>query len=264
MPLRVQLLPTSLGDRSQSQPLTSFLLNESVAIDAGSLGFSLGGEQLARVGHVVLTHSHLDHVASLPIAIAEVFPRLTRPMKIYGSDAVLRAVRDHLLNGVIWPDFSRIKMLGSTQMAVEFIPVEAGRTFEIEGLQFTPVPVNHDVPTNGLIVESPDAAVAFTSDTGHTDEIWAVASQRENLKAVFVDCSFPDEMEELATQSRHLTPRMVAAEVTKLTRPASIICVHIKPDTREKVLRQLEAHRAKRMLPVEIGKTYTFDGTSNV
>jgi ribonuclease BN (tRNA processing enzyme) len=177
---------------------------------------------------------------------------------------VLQAVRDHILNGVIWPDFSRIKMLGSTQMAVEFVQVQPGQTFEIDGLTFTPIPVNHDVPTNGMIVEAPDAAIAFTSDTGHTDEIWSAASQRENLKAVFVDCSFPDEMEELATQSRHLTPRMVAAEVAKLTRPASIICVHIKPDTREKVLRQLEAHRAKRMLPVEIGKTYTFDGTSNV
>jgi ribonuclease BN (tRNA processing enzyme) len=264
MPLSVQLLPTSLGDRSQSQPLTSFLINDSVAIDAGSLGFSLGGEQLARVGHVILTHSHLDHVASLPIAIAEVFPRLKRPMRIYGSDAVLQAVRDHLLNGVIWPDFSRIKMLGSTQMSVEFIAVQAGQTFEIEGLKFTPIPVNHDVPTMGLIVESPEAAIAFTSDTGHTDEIWAAASQRENLRAIFVDCSFPDEMEELATQSRHLTPRMVAAEVAKLTRPASIICVHIKPDTRQKVLQQLQSHRAHGMVPVEIGRTYTFDGASKV
>src|SRR5215217_9250489 len=111
MPLSVQLLPTSPGDRSQNQPLTSFLINDSIAIDAGSLGFSLGGEQLARVGHVILTHSHLDHVASLPIAIAEVFPRLKRPMRIYGTDGVLKAVQDHLLNNVIWPDFTKIKML---------------------------------------------------------------------------------------------------------------------------------------------------------
>src|SRR3954471_3968025 len=143
MPLHVQLLPTSLGDRSQTQSLTSFLINDTIAIDAGSLGFSLGGAQLANIEHVILTHSHLDHIASLPIAIAEVFPRLKRPMRIYATAGVLKAVQDHMLNGVIWPDFSRIKMLGSDHMAMEFVPIHAHETFEIDGVKFTPVPVNH-------------------------------------------------------------------------------------------------------------------------
>jgi ribonuclease BN (tRNA processing enzyme) len=244
--------------------LTSFLINDTIAVDAGSLGFSLTGEQLARVGHVILTHSHLDHVASLPVAVAEVFPRLKRPIRVYGTPGVLEAVQTHLFNGVIWPDFSHIKMLGSSEMSVEFVAIEHGVTFEVDGVRFTPVPVNHDVPTVGLVVEAADAAVAFTSDTGRTDEIWAAAGAREKLRAVFVDCSFPDEMEELARQSRHLTPKLVAAEAAKLTRPAQIICVHIKPDTREQVLRQLEGHKASRMAPIEIGKTYTFDGTTGV
>src|SRR5438874_299990 len=141
MPLQVQLLPTSLGDHSQTQSLTSFLINDTIAIDAGSLGLSLGGAELANVGHVILTHSHLDHIASLPIAIAEVFPRLKRPMRIYGTPDVLHAVQEHLLNGVIWPDFSRIKMVGSERMAVEFIPVRHEQTFAIGGIKFTPVPV---------------------------------------------------------------------------------------------------------------------------
>jgi ribonuclease BN (tRNA processing enzyme) len=264
MPLKVQLLPTSLGDRSQTQSLTTFLINDTIAIDAGSLGFSLSGEQLARVGHVILTHSHLDHVASLPIAIAEVFPRLKRPMRIYGTDGVLKAVQDHLLNNVIWPDFARIRMLDSERMAVEFIPIQHHKTFEVDGVWITPVPVHHEVPTIGVVAETDDATVAFTSDTSTTDAIWATASQRKTLRAVFVDCSFPDEMEELAKQSGHLTPKMVAAEAAKLTRPAKVICVHIKPDTREKVLSQLVAHRRDSITPIEIGKTYTFDGSSNV
>jgi ribonuclease BN (tRNA processing enzyme) len=263
MPLKVQLLPTSLGDRSQTQSLTSFLINDTIAIDAGSLGFSLGGAQLANIGHVILTHSHLDHIASLPIAIAEVFPRLKRPMRIYATEGVLQAVQDHLLNGIIWPDFSRIKMLGSTDMALQFVPIEPRKTFEIDGLKFTPIPVNHEVPTIGLLVQAPDATVLFTSDTCRTDDIWTAASQDANLRAVFVDCSFPDEMQQLAIQSGHLTPTLVAAEVAKLTRPARIICVHIKPDTRDKVLSQLATH-PHPMSPVEIGKTYTFNGTDNV
>ena len=261
MPLHVRLLPTSLGDRSQTQSLTSFLVNETIAIDAGSLGFSLTGPQLARVGHVILTHAHLDHVAGLPMAIAEVFPHLTRPMRVYATADVLKAVQDHLLNGVIWPDFSRIKMLGSNNMALEFVPIEPRIPFEIDGVRFTPIPVNHEVPTIGLVAQAADATVVFTSDTCRTDDIWAAASTHPNLRAVFVDCSFPDEMEQLAIQSGHLTPRLVATETAKLTRPAKIICVHIKPDTRDKVLAQLAAHHAHHIAPVKIGKTYQFDGT---
>jgi len=264
MPLRIQLLPTSLGDRSQTQSLTSFLINDTIAVDAGSLGFSLGGAQLANVGHVILTHSHLDHIASLPIAIAEVFPRLKRPMRIYATEGVLQAVQAHLLNGVIWPDFSRIKMLGSNNMALEFIPIEPRISFEIDNIRFTPIPVNHEVPTIGLVVQAADATVVFTSDTCRTDDIWAAASTHPNLRAVFVDCSFPDEMEQLAIQSGHLTPRLVATETAKLTRPAKIICVHIKPDTREKVLAQLATHHDRQISPVEIGKTYHFNGADNV
>lgn len=264
MPLQVQLLPTSLGDHSQTQSLTSFLINDTIAIDAGSLGFSLGGAQLANVGHVILTHSHLDHIASLPIAIAEVFPRLKRPMRIYATEGVLQAVQDHLLNGVIWPDFSRIKMLGSSHMALEFVPIEPRKRFEIDGIRFTPIPVNHEVPTIGLIAQAEDATVVFTSDTCCTDDIWAAASEDENLRAVFVDCSFPDEMQQLAIQSGHLTPSLVASEISKLTRPAKIICVHIKPDTRDKVLTQLASHRARQISPVKIGKVYHFNGADNV
>jgi ribonuclease BN (tRNA processing enzyme) len=253
-----------MGDRSQTQSLTTFLVNGTIAVDAGSLGFSLTGEQLARVAHVILTHAHLDHIAGLPMAIAEVFPRLQRPMCVYGTADVLQAVQQHLLNGVIWPDFSRIPLLQSERHALEFVTIRHYETFEVDGVRFTPVPVNHEVPTVGLVARTDDAAVAFTSDTCSTDEIWAAASRDANLRAVFVDCTFPDELEQLAIQSGHLTPRLVAAEAAKLTRPAHIICVHIKPDTREQVLRQLIPHRSHQITPVEIGKIYKFNGTSNV
>jgi ribonuclease BN (tRNA processing enzyme) len=264
MPLNVQLLPTSLGDRSQTQSLTTFLVNDTIAIDAGSMGFALSVTQLEQVGHVIVTHSHLDHVASLPIAIAEVFPRLKRPMRVYGTPEVLGAIRSHLLNGTIWPDFSQIKMIGTEQMAIEFVAIHPDQTFEIDGLKFTPVLVNHEVQTIGLVVEAPDATVAFTSDTCRTDGIWAAASKRPTLRAVFVDCSFPDEMEELAIQSGHLTPKLVAAEAAKLTRPATIICVHIKPGNRDAVLTQLKSHHPRKIIPVDIGKVYKFDGKADV
>ena len=260
MPLHVQLLPTSVGDRSQTQSLTTFLINGTIAVDAGSLGFSLTGPELARVGHVILTHAHIDHVAGLPMAISEVYPHLRGPMRVYGTAEVLQAVQQHILNGEIWPDFSRIPIQNSERPALEFVTIRPGETFEVDGVRFTPVPVDHEVPTVGLIARAPDAAVAFTSDTRATDAIWAAAGREAGLSAVFVDCSFPDELEQLAIQSGHLTPRLVAAEAAKIGRPARIICVHIKPDTREKVLAQLLTYRTRGIVPVEIGKTYRFGG----
>jgi cAMP phosphodiesterase len=262
MSLAVQLLPTAPGDRSQNQPLTTFILNGHIALDAGSLGFALAGQQLADVHDVILTHSHLDHVAGLPIAVAEVYPRLRQPIRVHATQDVIHALRTHLFNGVLWPDFSQIKLLTDAERpALEFVPVRHGQPFTIQSLRFTAVPVNHEVPTIGLIVEDPqaDVTIIFTSDTCRTDQIWREANRHPNLQAVFVDCSFPDELEELAIRSGHLTPRLVAEESAKLTHPGvKILCVHIKPDSREKVLAQLASHRTNGIAAVEIGRTYHF------
>jgi ribonuclease BN (tRNA processing enzyme) len=259
MSLTVQLLPTSVGDSSQLQPLTTFLVNRTIAIDAGSLGFALRRDDLANVGHVVLTHTHMDHVASLPIAIAEVFPVLKRPLRIYGTEQVVSAVRAHLFNDVLWPDFAKIKMLKSTQMSVEWVTIREREPIELDGVRLTLVPVKHEVPTVGVIAEAGDAAVVFTSDTTRTDEIWQAAATRgARLKAVFIDCSFPDEFEDLAFRSGHLTPKMVAEESKKLGRPARVMCVHVKPGTREKTLTQIAARGGEGLEAVELGRTYEF------
>jgi cAMP phosphodiesterase len=258
MPIEVTLLPTSAGCCAQSQPLTSFLLNEGVALDAGSLGFALSGEEFARVHHLFLSHAHMDHVASLPIGLAEAYPHLTRPLKIYGTDHVLNMVRQHLFNGEIWPDFARFPVPGTTTPAVEYVTLEPGRGIKIDGLTLAPIPVHHEVPCVGYLVESADASVLFTSDTGPTDAIWSAANRAKNLRAAFVDCSFPDEKEQLAIISGHLTPQLVKRESMKLmSRDIAILCVHIKPDTRETVLQQIRSHGAP-LSPLEIGKTYRF------
>jgi ribonuclease BN (tRNA processing enzyme) len=258
MPIEVTLLPTCGGTMSQSQPLTSFLLNEGVALDAGSLGFSLTGEQFARIGHLFLTHAHMDHVASLPIALAESFSHLKRPLRIYATDHVLKMVRTHVLNGEIWPDFAHFNVPGTNQPAVEYITIEPRRPVKIDGLTLTPVPVHHEVPCVGYIVESNDSAVAFTSDTGPTEEIWTIANRTKNLKAVCIDCSFPDEKEELAILSGHLTPNLITHEARKLKVPGcEFLCVHIKPDTRERVIEEIRSH-GKPLSVLEIGKTYRF------
>jgi cAMP phosphodiesterase len=259
MSLQVQLLPTSHGDDSHAQPLTSFLINDTIALDAGSLGFALSAERLASIEHVVLTHPHLDHTASLPLAVDAAYPFLKKPIQIHGTAPTLASVRRHLFNEEVWVDFTDFPLIGTNTPCLQWIPFEPRQAFDLKGLRFTPIPVNHKVPTVGFIVESATDAVLFTSDTWTTQEIWSVGSRVGNLRAVFIECSYPDEMADLAQQALHLTPKLMSVEIAKLNRKLSVYCVHLKPALWPAILRQLAMYADQGVEPVEIGRVYSWD-----
>jgi cAMP phosphodiesterase len=254
--VRIRLLPSSAGRESQLQCLTSFLIDDRVAIDGGSIGFALAPGEIGAVRHIIVTHSHADHTASLPIYVAEAFNVLNDPIIIYGSVEVISALRKHVFNDDVWPDFEKIQLNNGSGPTVEFRELEARQTLNIAGIDVTPIPVNHLVPTLGLLVQNEVAAVLFTSDTYSTDEIWEVAREAEHLKAVFVDVSFPNEMGELAAASKHLTPQLLAVELKKLKREVEVYAVHIKPTNREEVIKQIAALDDPRVSVGEIDRVY--------
>jgi cAMP phosphodiesterase len=215
------------------------LIDERVAIDGGSLGFALSSEEIGRVRDIIVTHTHSDHIASLPIYVAESFTVLDGPITIHGTQDVVTSLRNHVFNDRIWPDFERIQLPDDSGPTLRFNMIEPYRAVSIAGMKFTPVPVNHAVPTVGLIVEDERATLAFTSDTYVTDEIWREAAAATNLKAVFVDVSYPNELIELAEASKHLTPELLELELAKLDREVEILVVHIKPMNRADVISQL-------------------------
>lgn len=249
--MRIRLLPSSAGRESQLQCLTSFLVDDCVAIDGGSIGFALGPGEIGSVRHIIVTHSHADHTASLPIYVAEAFNVLNEPIIIYGSSDVIAALRKHVFNDDVWPDFEKIQLNNGSGPTVEFRELHPRQKLSIAGIDVTPIPVNHLVPTFGLLVQNDTAAVVFTSDTYTTDEIWKAAREIEHLKAVFVDVSFPNEMGELAEVSKHLTPELLAHDLKKLNREVEVYAVHIKPTNRDEVIKQIAALAGQ---PVSIGE----------
>jgi ribonuclease BN (tRNA processing enzyme) len=256
--MRVRLLPSNLSDPARLQPLTTFLLDGTVAIDGGSLGYALSTEEQLRVREIVITHSHNDHIASLPIFVAEVFPFLDRPIAVYSTREVISSLREHVFNDAIWPDFHAIPLTNGGGTALRYVEIEAGVPFEIRGLRFTPVWANHVVPTIAMAVEGGGAGVLFTSDTYHTEEIWRLANRLERLDAVFVDVSYPDAMEDLAEASKHLTPRGLDLDLAKLRRPARVYAYHLKPQFRERVIAELIALARPELRVAEIGREYLF------
>jgi len=255
--LRIRLLPSKVGDAAP-QLLTTFLIDDQVAIDGGSIALSLGPDLMSRVRDVVVTHSHSDHTAMLPIFIAEAYTSLTSPVVIHATAEVISDLRNHIFNDHIWPDFEKIHLIHKAEPSLRFETIEPRGQFSIGNLAIRPVPVNHTVPCMGLILEDRAAAVLFTSDTYITDEIWERARQTKNLKAVFVDVSYPNELEKLAAASKHLTPQSLAQDLKKLKRDVQVLAVHIKPAGRDQVIKQLTALGDPRISVAEADRVYTW------
>ena len=256
--MKITLVPSavSAGEGGRGSFVTSYVIDEIVAVDAGGLGFLGDLAAQIRVEHVFLTHSHLDHIASLPMFLETVFQSSDRCVTVHASDDTLACLRRDVFNDRVWPDFLRMSENGLPFLKVEVL--EAGRPVEVAGLRLTPIPVDHAVPTLGFLVESPGVAVAIPSDTGPTTSFWRIASQIANLQAVFLDASFPDAMEDLALTSKHLTPKLFAAEAAKLARVVPFIAVHIKPRHYDTVVAELNALKLNHVHVGTPGQTYVF------
>jgi cAMP phosphodiesterase len=254
--VRIRLLPSSAGRQSQFQCLTSFIVDDRLAIDGGSIGFAFTPREIGCIHHIIITHAHSDHTASLPIYIAEAFPLLEAPVVVYGTGEVISALREFVFNDHIWPNFERLQLNNGSGPALEFRELQPRSTVSIAGIEVTPIPVNHIVPTVGLLVQNEAAAVLFTSDTYSTDEIWETAHDTRDLKAVFVDVSYPNELGELAAASKHLTPELLALELEKLRREVEVYAIHIKPMNRDNVIKQIAALDDSRVLIGEIDRLY--------
>jgi ribonuclease BN (tRNA processing enzyme) len=254
--LRIKLLRSSTSEDSQLQVLTTFLVNDCLAIDGGSVGLALSLPEMQAIRDIVITHVHIDHIASLPIFLAEAFTELKAPVTVYALPEVVSALRDFIFNDQIWPNFENIPLTSGTRPTLEFRTITPRAPFEINGIRVTAARVNHVVPTVGLRVQDLETAVIFTSDTYITDEIWEVARETEHLKAIFVDVSYPNEMESLAAASKHLTPQTLASELIKLKQVVEVYATHIKPGNREQVVRQLGELKSPPVSIAEIGRAY--------
>jgi ribonuclease BN (tRNA processing enzyme) len=255
--VKVTLLRSALtgGPDGDVQFLTSFLLDQSVVIDAGSVGFALSLEEQARVQHILISHTHSDHIASLPIFLENVYRAADHVVTVHGSQPVLDCLQNDVFNDRVWPDFVRITRQGNPFL--KLVPLPSGTPVELAGLRITAVPVDHVVPTVGFIVEDGRSAIAISSDTGPTEEIWRRANQTENLKGVFLEVTFPSAMSALGELTKHHTPHSFAQEARKLPPGMPLFAYHIKPRYAPQVAGELR-NLALPITIVESGQVYSF------
>jgi ribonuclease BN (tRNA processing enzyme) len=251
--MQVTIVPSSPVPTVQM--FVTYLINGVVAIDGGALGAIGTVEQMARVKNIFLTHSHLDHVAGLPPFIDAVYDGSGDCVVIHGPPATLECLKSDVFNNRLYPDFLYISTFRPPYLKLS--ELRHGQTVEVSGLRITALDVNHVVPTTGYLVDDGHTAALFPSDTGPTDEIWNAANGCPHLKAVFLECTFPNSMAWLADLAKHMTPELYAAEMKKLQRPTRFITVHMHSRHRPIAAAELMAMNLPNVELGEAGRTYT-------
>jgi 3',5'-cyclic-nucleotide phosphodiesterase len=197
----------------------------------------------------------MDHIASLPIFIDDLYPSLTRPVKIHATPEVIGLLERDVFNWNVYPRFSDLK--NDYGPVMEYVPIPADGVFTVGHLKAIAVPVNHIVPTVGLILSDDTTTVAFSSDTAETEEFWKLVNEIGHLDALLIEASFPNEMAHLAEVSRHFTPASLGKELKKLSHDGiDILAVHLKPSYRETIVQQLKELNLPNLSVMEPGKTY--------
>ena len=235
--------------------MTCFLLDGETALDAGSLTEALPLAAQRRVRRVVLTHAHLDHVASLPFLLENLYGR-ERPLEVLAPAPVLAALRRHLFNGAVWPDFTRLPSRAKPTMVYRAAPV--GRSFRAGGLSFVALPVDHLVPAYGYLVSKPGRSVLFSGDTMPTERLWAHARRASDVKAIFLEVSFSDAQAAVARASCHLTPRLLPAELAKAPARVPVYLYHMKPPALSRIRREVDALGEPRLRLLESERSFRF------
>ncbi|MBC7781483.1 MAG: 3',5'-cyclic-nucleotide phosphodiesterase [Proteobacteria bacterium] len=223
---------------------TSFVLDNDVLLDAGTGVGDLTIEDLREIDHVFLTHSHLDHVTSLPFLVDTVGWMRDKPLTVHALPETIQVLKEHLFNWKLWPDFAQIPDAVNPWM--HYLPVVVGERIDLGGgRSITPLPANHVVPAVGYHLDSGRASLVFTGDTTINDALWPLVNEIRNLRYLIIETAFRNREHELARASKHLSPNMLADELEKLERPAEIYITHLKPGEYEVIMEEIQSCAGK-------------------
>lgn len=217
---------------------TSFLLDHDILIDAGTGVGELSLAELSMIDHVFVTHSHLDHITSVPFMVDSVGFMRDRPLTIYALEETLEILKQHIFNWKIWPDFSEIP--NAQHPFMRYQPIKLGEVVTLTGRHITAIPANHVVPAVGYHLDSGEASLVFSGDTTSNDALWEVVNQIDNLRYLIMETAFSNDEKQLAVLSKHLCPSLLVEELQKLQGSPEIYITHLKPGEVELTMNQIE------------------------
>jgi ribonuclease BN (tRNA processing enzyme) len=242
------------GSQLPNYNTTSLLLDQKVLLDAGTVTTVLSLKEQLKIDYILITHAHLDHVRDLVFLADNIFRQGKKnPLVIISTKGIIEAIRRHLFNNVIWPDFSRIP--SAKAPLIKFQIIKPGKKLTIGDFQIRAINIHHVVETVGYVIESKSKTVIFLGDTGPTEEVWQVAKIIKDLKAVFIETSLPNFMKDVADIAGHLTPSSLKAELKKLKgKKPDIYLYHIKPSYYQTIRKEVAAIKVRKIHIIKDGQ----------
>lgn len=236
--MKVRVLGCS-GAIAKNCRTTSFLLDDDVLVDAGTGVGDLTLEEMSRINHVMLTHSHLDHVAALPLMVDAIASQRNTPIKIHALQGTIDALKVHIFNNTIWPDFSKIPSPDAP--FITFHPHEIGQTLWVAGKYIEVLPAVHTVPAVGYAVAADTGHWVFTGDTEQNPALWLRINQL-NVAMLVIETAFSNRESDLAKRSLHLSPRALATELDCIEKGKKypIYVMHTKPAETELIMAEIQ------------------------
>lgn len=274
--MRVRVLGCHGGETPRHRT-TCFLIDERVTIDAGALCRALDLDAQARIDHILVSHSHMDHVKDLALLADQVIGRRERPVMLHCGPETAETLRSSYFNNFLWPDFTRIPTADAPVMQIaEHEPLEPFRIAQgalssgaspaprpelVEGeYEVTYVPVSHPVESMAMLIRGVNGSILYSSDTGPTTRLWEVVNSCPDLRGMFVELSFPNQMQSLADVSGHFTPHTLMVEMDKVRRRSEIplYVYHLKPSFYQQTRDELLTLSLPNMTLVELGDEFHF------
>ncbi len=230
------------GGIGSGRHTTCFLLDEDVLVDAGTGITSLSLDQLAKIDHVFLTHSHLDHVLGLPLLIDAVGDRRGRPVTVHALPDTLEILDQHLFNWKLWPDFREVPDASAPWLRFERMPL--GSSVSLGEARITSLPAHHTVPACGYRLSNGKRSLVFTGDTTRSEALMHTLNEMGDLGDLIIETSFENGLRDIAVASMHHWPDSLARELKHLKPQPRIWITHLKPGNEASIMDEL-----KRSIP---------------
>lgn len=242
--MKVRVLGCS-GAIAKECRTTSFLVDSDLLVDAGTGVGDLTLEEMRGIDHVLLTHSHLDHVAALPLMVDAIAAQRTSPLQIHALDGTIAALKTHIFNDVIWPDFTRLPSPQSP--FIHFNPIQIGQVLTIGKKQIEVLPAVHTVPAAGYAVMQHQACWVFTGDTERNPAFWQRINQL-GVNMLVIETAFSRRESQLAVTSLHLSPDVLASELDCIAagKQFPIYITHTKPAETELIMSEIQKYQKSR------------------
>lgn len=233
--MKIQVIGCA-GTVSPESKTSAFLVNGNFLLDGGTVCSSLPMETIEKIKTIFISHPHFDHIKGIPsLAETLIFMEATTPVTLFASEKAVTSIRHHIMNDIIWPDFSKLPT--AEHPVIRYREIPEGVAVQVGDITVTPHFLCNNTSDFGYLLENGSTSLLYTSDIGADARLCINGVVPESM---IIEVSFPNEKGDLAAHTGHLTPKLMQNMLQKLpSSPRNIYISHMKTYFRDQIVRQL-------------------------